>query len=454
MTSDTHKNSPDTEAVETEKSSSSSSTSSKNLFSYFPTASVKATPLKVPSSAPTRKCSTRPTELKKRKLQQEKHYCVVCHKTISRGNPASLMRHANDNHKNDRSYSYRKSIFPEWHKGAVIAKREKEARKAKRTENNELQERKDLAPVATESNVASASNEESNDIFDGIYNAAQEDRLDEDMGSIETRDLNNIQETVPKVQSVIDFQPAACNSSSKEFKCNDDISEIKNLLHVMMEKLEISKEKETHPVSESAQSINILKDSYCLVDIDGSCFQFFPGEFDGGIVRCKTCFAMICEKNPSLVGKDPTHAAMRQIESVPGNNFAAGLSLSKERTELLISGGNQSWYSFKSMMIEHASCSTNRNGGMAHYRALLAEKQRKKVKKSVLQVISNQLKCALFIVKSKTAALHYENVIGLLHSSGAAVGNIGHGRNQMIDLMKAFQAYLNRKTRDALLKAC
>ena len=170
-------------------------------------------------------------------------------------------------------------------------------------------------------------------------------------------------------------------------------------------------------------------------------------------MRCKTCFAMICEENPSLVGKDPTHAAMRQIKSVPGNNFAAGLSLSKERTELLISGGNQSWYSFKSMMIEHASCSTNRNGGMAHYRALVAEKQRKKVKKSVLQVISNQLKCALFIVKSKTAALHYENVIGLLHSSGAAVGNIGHGRNQMIDMMKAFQAYLNRKTRDALLKA-
>ena len=104
------------------------------------------------------------------------------------------------------------------------------------------------------------------------------------------------------------------------------------------------------------------------------------------------------------------------------------------------------------MMIEHASCSTNRNGGVAHYLALVAEKQREKVKNSLLQVISNQLKCVLFIVKSKTAVLHYENVIGLLHSSGAAVGNIGHGRNQMVDMIKTFQAYLNRKIRDTLLK--
>ena len=116
----------------------------------------------------------------------------------------------------------------------------------------------------------------------------------------------------------------------------------------MLEKMEISKEEEkAYPVSESVQSINILKESYCLVDIDRSCFQFFPGEIDGEIVRSNTCFAMVCKNNIALVGKDPAHAAMPQIESVAGNNFAAGLSLSKERTELLISGGNQSWYSLK-----------------------------------------------------------------------------------------------------------
>ena len=82
--------------------------------------------------------------------------------------------------------------------------------------------------------------------------------------------------------------------SLKESRSNDDISKIKELLHVMLEKMEISKEEEkAHPVSESAQSIDILKESYCLVDINGYCFQFFPGKFDGGIVCCNTGFAMV-----------------------------------------------------------------------------------------------------------------------------------------------------------------
>ena len=155
------------------------------------------------------------------------------------------------------------------------------------------------------------------------------------MGSTESLGLNDFQQTVPKVQAVIGFQPVASKPSLKESRSNNDISEIKELLHVMLEKIEISKEEEkAHPVSESAQSINILKESYCLVDIAGSCFQLFPGEFDGGIVRCNTCFAMVFEKSIALVGKDPAYATMRQIESVAGNNFAAGLSLSKERNRI------------------------------------------------------------------------------------------------------------------------
>eukprot|EP00794_Sanderia_malayensis_P011416 gene11416-12606_t len=314
MSSDNDNSIADSEEVETEEGGFSSSADSSNFFNYFKTASLKA----------------------------------------------SLVRHAKDNHRNDRAYNYQKSIFPEWHKEAVAAKREKEAGKAKRSklsEHNASQEAKDLEPSATESNTASAFNV-TPDECDGKDNetndAAYENSIGEDMGSTESLGLNDFQQTVPKVQSVIGFQPVANNPSLKESKSNDDVSEIKELLHVMLEKMEISKEEEkVHPVSESAQAINILKQSYCLVDIDGSCFQFFPGEFDGGIVRCNTCFAMICEKNPALIGKDPTHTAMRQIESVAGNNFAAGLSLSKERTELLISGGNQSWYSFKNMMIEH-----------------------------------------------------------------------------------------------------
>ena len=109
----------------------------------------------------------------------------------------------------------------------------------------------------------------------------------------------------------------------------------------MLKKMELSKEEEKiYSDSKAAQSVNFLKECYCLVDIDSSCFEFFPGEFDGGIVRCKPCFAMVCEKNPALSAREPKSIVLRQIEKVPGNSFATGLVLSKERTELLITGGN------------------------------------------------------------------------------------------------------------------
>ena len=50
----------------------------------------------------------------------------------------------------------------------------------------------------------------------------------------------------------------------------------------------------------------------------------------------------------------------------------------------------------------------------------------------------------------KAASLHYKNVIGFLHSCGANVGNLGHGRNQLNSMIKAFQSYLHKKTHDLL----
>lgn len=103
------------------------------------------------------------------------------------------------------------------------------------------------------------------------------------------------------------------------------------------------------------------------------------------------------------------------------------------------------------MMLEHASCSTTRNGGMMHYKALVARKQRRIVKGRLQGVLCNQLKAALLVVKVKAATLHYENMIGLVHSCGADVGNLGHGRNQMKAMIQAFQCYLHKRTQDLLI---
>eukprot|EP00794_Sanderia_malayensis_P020676 gene20676-22713_t len=116
-------------------------------------------------------------------------------------NQFSLVRHANNNHKNDWLYKQK--------------------------------------PSATESNAASAFNVTPDDSIDMVNEtnvAAYENSIDEDMGSTES--------LVPKVQSVIGFHPAASKTSLKESRSNNNISEIKELLHVMLEKMELCKEEE------------------------------------------------------------------------------------------------------------------------------------------------------------------------------------------------------------------
>ena len=173
--------------------------------------------------------------------------------------------------------------------------------------------------------------------------------------------------------------------------------------------------------------------------------KFHLGEFDGGIICCEKCFNMICDNSPILLDKDPLYAH-RKIKKTPGNLFGGRILIEKEQLEKFISGSNQARYSMKNMMLEHASCSTLRNGGVTHYKALVDEKKRNSLKATVKQVVCNQLKSALFFVKMKAASLHYENVIGFVHSCGADVANLGHGRNQLNAIIKAFHSYLNKKT--------
>ena len=44
-------------------------------------------------------------------------------------------------------------------------------------------------------------------------------------------------------------------------------------------------------------------------------------------------------------------------------SWAGGLIYEKQKTEALMAGRNQHWYSFKNAMIEHIGCSSLRNGG-------------------------------------------------------------------------------------------
>ena len=419
--SDEYENTSDHEPdVESEQIGGKSSkvSNERKFLQYFQTASKKLSDGGNDPQVPKHVKNVQPGTNKKR-VQQDPHFCLVCNKTICRGNQASKERHAASNHKNDPGFNLSKSIVPINHQAAVAAKRRKE--------DNTLCESKDTEEVMEIQN--SSDNSSSGNVSPVHVTTTQ-------FGSKRP------------IQSTLNFTSAE-NSKQASRVCGDDISVIHNKIDKLLERMEItpSENKFMHN-GETEAAVKILKESSCLSDIDGSGFNFYPDTFGGGIVRCEACFEMICDSSPALLDKDPLQV-QRKMEKSPGNTLGAGLMIQKERVEKLMTGGNQPWYSFKNMMLEHASCTT-RNGGNAHYRALIARKRRRVIKERSMDVLCNQLKSALLTVKIKAASLHYENVIGLVHSCGSDVGNLGHGRNQMKAMVQAFECYLHKRTRDLL----
>ena len=60
-------------------------------------------------------------------------------------------------------------------------------------------------------------------------------------------------------------------------------------------------------------------------------------------------------------------------------SWGRGLIYEKQKTEALMAGCNQHWYSFKNAMIEHIGCSSLRNGGQEHFKAkqqMMVEKKK------------------------------------------------------------------------------
>ena len=95
---------------------------------------------------------------------------------------------------------------------------------------------------------------------------------------------------------------------------------------------------------------------------------------------------------------------------------------------LLIEGGNQTWYSFKSSITDHISCNPKRGGGNFHFKSKQFEAAQEKQYMSTLSATTKVVGCALQVCKIKAAATHFETLVGFLSFCGVDVGNIGHGR--------------------------
>lgn len=98
------------------------------------------------------------------------------------------------------------------------------------------------------------------------------------------------------------------------------------------------------------------------------------------------------------------------------------------KSENLMRGKNQQWFSFKHSLIEHYSCSTTRSAGQEHFKAKQFEIREKRLLGRNTQINFNLMSAAITVCKTKAAALQYETMVGLLSLCEADVGDLCHGR--------------------------
>ena len=60
-------------------------------------------------------------------------------------------------------------------------------------------------------------------------------------------------------------------------------------------------------------------------------------------------------------------------------------------------------------------------------------------------MVKNQLRAIINVVKSKAAALHYEDHMAELCAAGADVGDFSHSRKMFVPMIKAIDAYIDNR---------
>ena len=258
------------------------------------------------------------------------------------------------------------------------------------------------------------------------------------------------------VQDTLNFPSVKLNSKQNPTEItNEDLRAVHQKLDVLLENTNTSicSKITQDNMPEAIDSLGVLKKASNITDINGSGISFYQGNDDSdAIVRCDTCFEAECDNNPSLSSKDPFFLGHTNISSNGGRSLALGLVINQEKKSRYIEGHNQEWYRFKKTLTDHVSCTSSRHGGNQHLQGLISKKRRDKQNQTILNAVCSQLKAALTTVKMKSASLHYEDLIGLLHSCGSNVGNLGHGRKQVNLMIKAFQAYMLKKLNKLLSK--
>lgn len=164
----------------------------------------------------------------------------------------------------------------------------------------------------------------------------------------------------------------------------------------------------------------------------------------GAILRCETCFALYKDRAGKLTPSKAAHKLASDCSSI-----CTGKYLSPDRMENAMSGQGEYWRKMKSSILQHMICAED---GQTHFKALTMLSEERNLKKIHYQAAETLLKSALTAVKAKSAAIHYEDQIAFAFSIGAQVGQCGHSRKLIPDMVKCLLASIHEKTKAELSK--
>ena len=168
--------------------------------------------------------------------------------------------------------------------------------------------------------------------------------------------------------------------------------------------------------------------------------EYFDGS--GAILRCETCFTLYKNRAGKL-----TPAKAAKMLASDCKSICTGKYISPETMASLMNGEGEYWRKLKSSILQHMICAED---GQTHFKALTAQSEERNLRKIHYEAAETMLKSALTAVKAKSAAIHFEEQIAFAFSVGAQIGQCGHSRKLVPDMVKCLLAVINDKTRAAL----
>ena len=167
------------------------------------------------------------------------------------------------------------------------------------------------------------------------------------------------------------------------------------------------------------------------------------------ILRCETCYSLLQHRYSGKISNCIVKVALQGIGKYAGS-LSSGLVLSPEKSEFLVKGGNPYWYHSKRNIKQHLVCAGDHS--QLHFESLQHDMALKKREARGLKVVNNLIRIALSVLKSKSAAQHFESEIAAHVSTGRDLGDLGHSRNHFNEILSAMQVWVDRQSGSFLAK--